>query len=205
LTDTLRGFAHQRHCATIGILSALQRYRTPRRRPDLTTRASGGIPLFATATALRRPPDTKEFDTFAQTNSLSIGRLRRQTMPSPALADVMNNVDKVQDQHAYREGLFVRALGRPLSGNPYPAKSPDGLAWEEGWRLIDRPRISKAPDGVAANRSVPRFPDVAAAHSGHGRLKPSKEGQTLLFFAIQFAICVAVGGLLIAMLLSASR
>ena len=117
----------------------------------------------------------------------------------------MNKVDKVQDRHAYREGLFVRALGRPLSGNPYPPKSPDGLAWEEGWRLIDRPRISKAPDAVAANSAVPRFPDGDAARSRHGRLKVSKEGQTLLFFAMQFAICVAVGGLLIAMLLSASR
>jgi hypothetical protein len=49
----------------------------------------------------------------------------------------MTQVEKEQTRSAYREGIFVRALGRSLDSNPYPSKSEDGLLWEEGWRVID--------------------------------------------------------------------
>jgi hypothetical protein len=45
----------------------------------------------------------------------------------------MTEVD--QDQDAYREGLFARALGRACDSNPYPARSKDGVLWIHGWWL----------------------------------------------------------------------
>jgi hypothetical protein len=45
-----------------------------------------------------------------------------------------------QNREAYREGLFARALGRSLVGNPYPEHSRDALLWIHGWWLI--------PDGA---------------------------------------------------------
>jgi hypothetical protein len=36
-----------------------------------------------------------------------------------------------------REGLFVRALGRPISANPYEAGTFENRQWERGWRSID--------------------------------------------------------------------
>src|SRR5229473_7486563 len=41
------------------------------------------------------------------------------------------------NRYAHREGLFARALGRPVEGNPYPTNSEEGVLWKEGWRLID--------------------------------------------------------------------
>ena len=49
----------------------------------------------------------------------------------------MAEVDRGQTHDALREGLFVRALGRPSSANPYPQDSHDHALWEKGWRLID--------------------------------------------------------------------
>ena len=42
----------------------------------------------------------------------------------------------VQNQDAYREGLFARALGRSCCGNPYPEHSREGSLWIHGWWLI---------------------------------------------------------------------
>jgi hypothetical protein len=45
----------------------------------------------------------------------------------------MTEVD--QDQNAYREGLFARALGRACNSNPYPEHSKDAVLWIHGWWL----------------------------------------------------------------------
>ena len=54
------------------------------------------------------------------------------------------------DHIAFREGLFVRALGRPRDRNPYPPGSEQSDLWESGWRLIDAEWV-----GVESARSVP--------------------------------------------------
>jgi len=41
------------------------------------------------------------------------------------------------DEACSREGLFVRALGRPISANPYQAGTFENRHWERGWRSID--------------------------------------------------------------------
>jgi hypothetical protein len=45
----------------------------------------------------------------------------------------MTEVD--QDQDAYREGLFARALGRACDSNPYPEHSKEAVLWIHGWWL----------------------------------------------------------------------
>jgi hypothetical protein len=59
----------------------------------------------------------------------------------------MTRVDN--DQGAFREGLFVRALGRPCNSNPYQPSSDEAVLWDMGWRLIDAGR-----DGVPSTGSV---------------------------------------------------
>jgi hypothetical protein len=56
----------------------------------------------------------------------------------------MVEVKEDPGQALFREGLFVRALGRPLSSNPYPPQSVEGRLWAEGWRMIDTRRDSAA-------------------------------------------------------------
>lgn len=41
-----------------------------------------------------------------------------------------------QNQDAYREGLFARALGRSCDGNPYPGHTREAVLWIHGWWLI---------------------------------------------------------------------
>ena len=110
----------------------------------------------------------------------------------------MTEVDKDQVQDAYREGLFVRALGRACSGNPYPPNSEEGLLWEKGWRLIDsrRPTI----------KSVPEFtPGAASANSGQDRLKLPIADLSEPVRLVEVVLALAFLGLLIGMLISMSR
>jgi hypothetical protein len=61
-----------------------------------------------------------------------------------------------QNQDAYREGLFARALGRSCRGNPYPEHSREGFLWIHGWWLIqDAREIAPADD---FERGSPSFP-----------------------------------------------
>jgi hypothetical protein len=52
----------------------------------------------------------------------------------------VEQIDAEIDDVPFRDGVFVRALGRPLSGNPYSQGSKDAARWESGWRLIDAHR-----------------------------------------------------------------
>jgi hypothetical protein len=83
----------------------------------------------------------------------------------------MAEVKKEQTQDAFREGLFVRALGRPCSANPYSPNSSEGLLWAKGWRLVDENGENAAPtDAISRNTPVPEFtPGVASTKA---RRKP---------------------------------
>ena len=56
---------------------------------------------------------------------------------------------------AFSEGIYFRAggtlLGRPVTDNPHPAASPDGLSWIRGWTVAD----DVAPAGTIAQASAP--------------------------------------------------
>ena len=94
----------------------------------------------------------------------------------------MAELEQVQDEVAFREGVFVRALGRPLSKNPYPKRSVEGALWEAGWRLIDKRQKAPAPPSHAIT--------VPAAD-------PRARGEIIFFFAIYMASLAALGGLLL--------
>jgi hypothetical protein len=86
----------------------------------------------------------------------------------------MAEVEKGQTQEAFREGLFVRALGRPCSANPYPQNSAEGFLWEKGWRLIDAlGENAPTADAISPGKLVPEFtPGVASAKIIQEPLKP---------------------------------
>jgi hypothetical protein len=63
-----------------------------------------------------------------------------------------------QNQEAYREGLFARALGRSCGGNPYPEHSRDALLWIHGWWLI--PDGSETAPAEEFERESPRSPPL---------------------------------------------
>jgi hypothetical protein len=75
----------------------------------------------------------------------------------------MAEVEKAQTQEAFREGLFVRALGRPCSANPYPLNSNEHALWEKGWRLVNEDGENAPPrDATSRIKLVPEFtPGVA--------------------------------------------
>jgi hypothetical protein len=94
----------------------------------------------------------------------------------------MTQLEQVQDDVAFREGVFIRALGRPLSKNPYPKRSAEGARWEAGWRLIDKRETAPAPpsDAPIAPSADPRPP-----------------GEMILFFVIYVVSLAVLGGLLL--------
>ena len=64
------------------------------------------------------------------------------------------------DSSAFREGIFVRALGRECSSNPYAPGSREAKLWESGWRFVDARQAPiksvpdfKPADGSKADRS----------------------------------------------------
>jgi hypothetical protein len=86
----------------------------------------------------------------------------------------MPEVGKDKTRDAFREGLFVRALGRPCSSNPYPPNSNERSLWESGWRLVDE-RDGNAPpaDAMSRFKVVPEFtPGVALTKARRAPLKP---------------------------------
>jgi hypothetical protein len=85
----------------------------------------------------------------------------------------MPEVEEQQTQDAFREGLFVRALGRPCSANPYPQNPGEGFLWEKGWRLVDEDGENARPtDAISRIKLVPEFtPGVAPTEA---RRKPTK-------------------------------
>jgi hypothetical protein len=85
----------------------------------------------------------------------------------------MAEVEEEQTQDAFREGLFVRALGRPCTANPYPRNSREGLLWEKGWRSVDADGENAPPtDATSRIKLVPEFtPGVAPTKA---RREPTK-------------------------------
>jgi hypothetical protein len=74
------------------------------------------------------------------------------------------------DNTAFREGLFVRALGRPCSSNPYPPNSEESVLWESGWRLIDAKRLdfgSTTPPAPLAMQALLYTPPAAEGSFRH--------------------------------------
>jgi len=118
----------------------------------------------------------------------------------------MVEVKKDQDQAAFREGIFVRALGWPLNSNPYSADSADGRLWAEGWGLIDSRRdnaaryVTHPPIKPAAEfiRRAPTSPTQRQAGT-------QKTASPRLFFLVYLAFAVAFGGFFLLMLLSIGR
>jgi hypothetical protein len=86
----------------------------------------------------------------------------------------MAEVEKEQTQDAFRDGLFVRALGRPRSANPYPQSSSEGLLWEKGWRLIDADGENAPPtDATSRIKLVPEFTPRVAPTEARRELRKS--------------------------------
>jgi hypothetical protein len=115
-------------------------------------------------------------------------------------AAAMTEVDT--DQGAYREGLFVRALGRPCSSNPYPPNSGEGVLWEKGWRLIDacRESVPSTDAALPPVRPVPEFtPSVASANSGENHREQPIAGFSSRNRLVDVAIVLAFIAMLIGM------
>jgi len=120
----------------------------------------------------------------------------------------MTEVDKDQVQDAYREGLFVRALGRACSSNPYPPNSKESVLWEKGWRLIDtdRENILATDAAFPPIKSVPEFtPGVASANSRQDQLEPRIGAMSPLVRFANVVLALALVGVLIGMLIVTSR
>lgn len=113
----------------------------------------------------------------------------------------MPQLEADQDQAAYREGVFARALGRSVKCNPYRPTSGDGLLWEQGWRLIDARRDIPA---TYARRS-PGKP--AAFASGAETASPARRTNSRphLFFLVHIAFVVAFAAFFFLMLTGVGR
>jgi hypothetical protein len=117
-----------------------------------------------------------------------------------APTEAMLEVEKDQDQTAFREGLFVRALGRSGSSNPYAPGSRDGCLWAEGWRLIDMRRAYPAryvssPLAAPIAETTPKAP--TAPIQMRVNRKAASPPQS---FLIYLAFAIAFGGFLLMML-----
>lgn len=116
----------------------------------------------------------------------------------------MAEVDRGQTRDALREGLFVRALGRLSSENPYPRDSDDHALWEKGWRLIDSSYESFPPtEAKSRSRLVPdaalSVVRVAPRQDETQRPKPRAPRQIPIAKALRV---LAVIALLVAMLIA---
>jgi hypothetical protein len=97
-------------------------------------------------------------------------------------------------QDAFREGLFVRALGRASSANPYIASSDENVLWEKGWRSID--------ETAAANSAIPAT-KVVSTFIPNRPLPVSSA--TPLARCIEVILAVAIAGLILAILIALSK
>jgi hypothetical protein len=100
----------------------------------------------------------------------------------------MTQLEQVQVDFAFREGIFVRALGRPISGNPYPKRSAESAKWEAGWGLIDHgPPARPKPPGA----------DIAPSNEFRSR------AEMFSFFVFYLGSLIFLSGLLLWCLLLA--
>ena len=107
----------------------------------------------------------------------------------------MAEVEKDQVQDAFREGLFVRALGRPCSANPYAPNSNEHALWEKGWRLVDERRENAPPtDAISRNAVVPEFtPSVAPPKA---RREPVKLPKAIALPSVRFMEVLRIGAVI---------
>jgi hypothetical protein len=115
----------------------------------------------------------------------------------------MAEVEKKQTQDAFREGLFVRALGRACSSNPYPPDSDEHALWEKGWRSVDE----NVPPPEAGHRIklVPEFMPGARANAPRRGLLKLPESFALLAARFTNVLRVLVVVALIVFMLAALR
>jgi hypothetical protein len=109
-------------------------------------------------------------------------------------AKTMAQINRVQEQDAYSEGNFVRALGRPRSCNPYLPMTSEAILWDDGWRLIDTlgdslPRASPSSPVTTVSQKRPHAKEAASAQP----------------FLLYLALCVALGGFFLLMFFSTMR
>ena len=129
-------------------------------------------------------------------------------MPSSIRPNRRVLIEADRDQAAFREGLFVRALGRPCNNNPYPSKSKEAARWEMGWRFVDGRQESVRPTNFTLSpaRPVSVFtPDVAEVHSHHEHAGPPMVDASLRRRLVDAAIILAFVAMLGGMWLMMQR
>ena len=99
----------------------------------------------------------------------------------------MAEVDKKQTRDAFREGLVVRALGRPCGSNPYPPTSDESALWEKGWRSVDE-NVLPAEAGQRI-KLVPEFMPGARVNAPRRGLL--KLPESFAFLAAALSMCCA--------------
>jgi hypothetical protein len=109
-------------------------------------------------------------------------------------AKKMAQINRVQEQDAYCEGNFVRALGRPRSCNPYLPRTKEAILWDDGWRLIDT-------RGDILPRSIPS----SSVTTVFQKRPHAKAGASARPFLLYLALCAALGGFFLLMFLSTMR
>jgi hypothetical protein len=115
----------------------------------------------------------------------------------------MSQLEADQDQAAYREGVFARALGRSADCNPYHPASGDGQLWRQGWLLIEARRDIPTPFAHrSANAPASQTSSETASATAEGRTKARRPR---LFFLVHLAFVIAFGAFFLLMLSGVGR
>jgi hypothetical protein len=112
------------------------------------------------------------------------------------------------DQGAFREGLFVRALGCPCNTSPYPLNSEEAVLWEMGWRLINVGREAVRPTNLALSRFRPILqstPGVDWADSRYKHAGPEMVGASARGSLVDVTIILTFVAMLVGMWLATMR
>jgi hypothetical protein len=123
---------------------------------------------------------------------------------SIAQAFAMAKVLIDQDQTAFREGNFARALGRSLNSNPHSPMSEAAFRWDEGWRLIDKP-IHRGSRLSALSRIKPMAEPRLAPSGNDLQGRVGREKLSRQFYLVYLGFCVAFGAFLLLMLMHIAR
>jgi hypothetical protein len=111
----------------------------------------------------------------------------------------MAEVGKDRTQEALREGLFVRALGRPSSSNPYPPNCDEHALWDKGWRWVDESGENAPPAGAGSrSKLVPDF--MLGGPPTLGRQPPLK-AKAIALSSVRAAVALRVLGVIVMIVL----
>jgi hypothetical protein len=113
----------------------------------------------------------------------------------------MSQLEADQDQAAYREGVFARALGRSADCNPYHPASGDGQLWRQGWRLIDARRDIPTPFALRSAHA----PAAESSSETANAERRTKARRPRLFFLVHLAFVIAFGAFFLLMLSGVGR